>query len=214
LPQIIYESDATPASRNVFGLHESQARTFPALSGNGFRFSGLGYCKPDHIPSGAGSYKVGARWNAIDSFRASYHSLTKAVAVAEVDAHAKFYGFSKETLRPRLLVATEFSLSRVLDLTNAGTRRALDVVLDEIKKEDWRSVQRLGREGFCQGLGRAAFLVGAEALLAPSAQVRTGVNLVYFPENLLPTSRAQICNEAELEKLKYDGWQRCMQYCM
>jgi RES domain-containing protein len=152
----------------------------------------LEYCKPNQILGGIGSYKTGGRWSAIGSFRASYHSLTKAVALAEVDAHTRFYGFPKETLRPRLVVATESKLSRVLNLTAATIRKAPRVILDEIKKENWRFLQGLNREGLCQGLGRTTFLADAEALLTPSVQVKGGVNIVYFPENLLPTSSARI----------------------
>src|SRR5258707_24216 len=76
-------------------------------SGNGFRFVSLAYWKPEQILSGMGSFRNGGRWNAAGSFPAVYCSLTKQTAVLEADAYAVYYGFGREVLRPRLIVAIE-----------------------------------------------------------------------------------------------------------
>jgi hypothetical protein len=66
--------------------------------------------------------------------------------------------------------------------------------------EDWRKVNEAGHESQSQAFGRAAHDVGAEALLAPSARIRGGVNLVYFPESAGSPNAIKILGEDELSR--------------
>lgn len=172
-------------------------------AGYAFRFASLQFCQPTQILDGVGSYKYGARYNATGSFKAAYHSLTKATAVAESDANAAHYGLERDKLRPRLLVAVECRLQRVLDLTDARVRRSLGVNLEVLRKENWRELRDTRLESRTQALGRAAFDLHAEGMLAPSACAKNGVNLVLFPENILVDSLVRICNADELKHLKH-----------
>jgi len=65
--------------------------------------------------------------------------------------------------------------------------------------EDWRKVNDSGHESESQALGRAAHDIGAEAILAPSARVAHGVNLIYFPESLLGLGKVEVLGEQDLE---------------
>ncbi len=51
-----------------------------------------------------------------------------------------------------------------------------------------------------QALGRAAYANGAEGLLAPSARVAGGTNVVYFPDSLVASSEVSILGEEELTR--------------
>ena len=44
------------------------------------------------------------------------------------------------------------------------------------------------RESASQAIGRAAFALGLEGLLVPSHVARARMNLIAFPDNLLPGS--------------------------
>jgi RES domain-containing protein len=189
-----------PNYRPWLKLLNAGSKLCKSWKGHGFRFVSLEYCKPDQILSGIGSFKCGARWNAAGSAKACYTSLTKQTAVAESDAHAEYYGFSREQLRPRLLVAVEFRLSRVLDLTQGMKVGAFN--LAQALGEDWRKTNDGGKESLTQAFGRAVFDAGAEALLVPSARVKAGVNLVFFPGNQLRGSVARIVDEENLKLLK------------
>jgi hypothetical protein len=61
-------------------------------------------------------------------------------------------------------------------------------------------VNDAGHESQSQAFGRAAHDVGAEALMAPSARVRGGVNLVYFPESAASPNAIKILGEDELSR--------------
>src|SRR5205814_1799136 len=139
---------------------------------------------PKSILLGQGSFLHGGRWNAIGSFRAVYGSTQDTVAVAESRATADYAHVPLPFRTPRLLVAIELSLERVLDLTSAKVRDTLEITIEELRAEDWRKVQEEQTESLTQAIGRAVFVNRGEGLLAPSARVLSGINVVYFPENL------------------------------
>ncbi|MEI6973038.1 MAG: RES family NAD+ phosphorylase, partial [bacterium] len=78
--------------------------------------------------------------------------------------------------------------------------RALDVSLAELAAEDWRKLLAAGRESFTQTLGRAVAAVGGSGLLARSAAVPRGVNVVVFP-GLRHGDRLEIVEGEKLKKL-------------
>ncbi len=184
--------------RRAFADHPGLAAPW---RGNTFRFGSLRYLRPREILSGLGSFKVGGRFNAPGSFPAVYASLDKAVAVAELDARAHYYGLRADALQPSVLVAVEVRLQAVADLRQPAILAALGVTLDAIATCDWRTAQAAGREAFTQALGRAAYEGGLEALLVPSAQVPDGVNLVYFPGAGRSGSTVRIHEDAELIRI-------------
>lgn len=167
--------------------------------GVAYRVTTLDYPDPENILRGEGSYRFGGRWNAIGSLRAVYGSTQDTVAVAESRATADYARVPYPSVTPRLLVAVELSLQKVLDLTSAPARRNLGVTLEELRREDWRKIQEQGDESLTQAIGRAAFANGAEGMLVPSAKVEGGVNVAYFPDNRRIESSVEIM---ESEKLK------------
>ena len=112
---------------------------------------------------------------------ALYGSTTDATALEESKANDRYSCMVNRS--PRLVVAVEATLHRVLDLTSAAVRRQLGVTVAELMAEDWRKLLEAGRESFTQALGRAAFQAGASGILARSAAA-AGVNGVVFPGNL------------------------------
>jgi hypothetical protein len=101
---------------------------------------------------------------------------------------------------PRLLVAIEARLTRVLDLTNPDTRRALDLTLTELAAEDWRKLLAAGKESLTQAFGRAVAAAAGSGLLARSAAVRRGVNVVIFP-GVCAADHVEVVEGKKLEKL-------------
>jgi hypothetical protein len=51
----------------------------------------------------------------------------------------------------------------------------------ELAAEDWRKLLAAGKESFTQVLGRAVAEAGSSGLLARSAAVKRGINVVIFP---------------------------------
>ena len=74
------------------------------------------------------------------------------------------------------------------------------LVLEELLAEDWRKVNDAGHEAQSQALGRAAHDFGAEGVLAPSARVPGGINIVCFPDSLVSQSQMKILGEEELKR--------------
>ena len=105
------------------------------------------------------------------------------MAVAESRATADYARVPQPFRTPRLLVAIEFSLQVVLDLTSPSVRASLGLTPDALREEDWRKTQEAGRESLTQAIGRAVFSNNGEGLLVPSARVPEGMNLAFFPEN-------------------------------
>ena len=171
-------------------------------SGPACRVTTLDYPTAKSILLGQGSFLYGGRWNAIGSFRAVYGSTEDTVAVAESCATADYANVPVPFRAPRLLVAIDFSLQAVLNLCAPDVLQRLGVNAHDLRTEDWRKVQELGVESLTQAIGRAVFANGGEGLLVPSARVNGGVNVVYFPENRRPGSRAQVLESEKLDRIR------------
>jgi RES domain-containing protein len=130
------------------------------------------------VLSGEGARERGGRWNQ-PGLAAVYGSTTDETALEECRANDRYYGV--QTKSPRLLVAVDARLVRVLDLVSPVIRRTLGVTLKGLAAEDWRKELQAGRESSSQALGRAAAASGASGLLVRSAAVARGVNVVVFP---------------------------------
>lgn len=164
---------------------------FRPWKGTIYRVTTLKYADPRTMLYGEGSYRNGGRWNAIGSFRAIYGSTEDIVALSESKVTAAYANLPYPFREPRLIVALDVELSRVIDLTVDTTLKILGVSDEELRREDWRKVQGQGFESFTQALGRAIFAAKGEGLLARSARVENGVNVAYFPENKSRGSRVR-----------------------
>ena len=82
---------------------------------------------------------------------------------------------------PRLVVAIQAQVGKILDLTSPGIRRHLGITLAELSGEDWRKLLQSGQESLSQTLGRAAASTGASGLLVRSAAVHQARNVILFP---------------------------------
>jgi RES domain-containing protein len=174
---------------------------FRPWKGTIYRVTTLKHRLPHIILLGGGSYQYGGRWNAIGSFRAVYGSASDVVALAESKANAECANLPYPFREPRLVVAIEVALLRVVDLTVTETLEALGVTEEELQREDWRKVQEQGFESFTQALGRALFSAKAEGLIARSARVEKGINVAYFPENKVRDSKVRLWEAQELQDL-------------
>lgn len=174
---------------------------FQPWKGTIYRVTTLKYAGARTILQGEGSYRFGGRWNAIGSFRAVYGSTEDTVAFAESKATAEYANLKYPFREPRLIVAIEVKLSRVIDLTQDAILEILGISQKELRREDWRKVQEQGIESLSQTLGRAVFAAHGEGLLARSARVKNGINAAYFPENKSCGSKIHVCQAQQLRDL-------------
>ena len=170
---------------------------FVPWHGTLFRFQTVDFPASRAVLSGEGARVYGGRWNP-PGFAALYGSTDDATALAECKAHDRYYGVA--TKSPRLLVAFDAKLARVLDLTQPTTRRAMRVTLKEFMAEDWRKALSSGRESFTQALGRAVHAAGGSGIIVRSAVVRRGINGIVFPGNL-PKDELSVVGASALERL-------------
>jgi RES domain-containing protein len=177
---------------------ESELSGAASWSGTVYRSTGLRYTRVGDILSGLGSRKNGGRWNPPESFSAIYASLTPELAMAEAFAHYRYYSIPVSNAMPRVFVAIDVRLERVLDLTSMKVCGMLGLGMDDLIQQDWRHEQRAGREALTQALGRAAFHCSLEGLLIPSAARPGGSNLAVFPTNLLSSSSISVSNSSLL----------------
>ena len=180
--------------RDLFRAHPEW---FGAWNGTLFRFQALDFPAPKDVLSGDGARWRGGRWNP-PGIPTLYGSTTDRTALEECKAHDRYYGV--QTKSPRLLVAIEAQLTRVLDLTTPATRRAMDVTLAELGAEDWRKLQAAGKESFTQAIGRAVAAAGGSGLLSRSAAVPRGINVAIFPR-VCAADQLEVVEGAKLEQL-------------
>ena len=95
-----------------------------------------------------------------------------------------------EKALPKTLVCIAVRVSRALDLTDGQVRQRLGVSKARmIEERQWLSDHYHNRESITQAIGRAAAVLGYEALISLSAADKPhGVNVVVFPKNLLAGS--------------------------
>ena len=176
-------------------------RRFCKWEGVAFRAAPLEFARLTKLLDGKGGLQVGGRWLAAAHFPAVNLSTTQEAAVKESSANFTYYNFALSDVKPKVIVGVRLKLARVVDLTKSrGIRAQPWLRLDELLAEDWRKVNDAGHESQSQAFGRAAHDIGAEALLVPSARVRGGVNLVYFPESVASPSGIEILGEEELAR--------------
>ena len=180
--------------RDLFRAHPEW---FAPWAGTLFRFHTVDYPAPRDVLSGEGAQWRGGRWN-LPGLATLYGSTTDTTALQECKANDRYYGV--ETKSPRLLVAIEAQLTRVLDLTSPAIRRGMAVSLAELAAEDWRKLLAAGKESFTQAIGRAVAAADGSGLLARSAAVARGVNVATFP-GVCAADHLEVVEGAKLEKL-------------
>src|ERR1043166_2999686 len=180
--------------RDLFRAHPEW---FAPWAGTLFRFHTVDYPAPRDVLSGEGAQWRGGRWN-LPGLATLYGSTTDTTALQECKANDRYYGV--ETKSPRLLVAIEAQLTRVLDLTSPAIRRGMAVSLAELAAEDWRKLLAAGKESFPQAIGRAVAAADGSGLLARSAAVARGVNVATFP-GVCAADHLEVVEGAKLEKL-------------
>jgi hypothetical protein len=139
-------------------------------------------------------------WRALESTLILCHGLCcvfRRNRAAEAKANHLYYGLDPADALPRTIVAVDARLSKVIDLTDGTARRLLGVSATRMRGDDWRKLNRSGAESLTQAIGRAGYESGAEGLIVPACD--GGKNLVWFPGNLLSTSKAVIRNADKLE---------------
>ena len=155
------------------------------------------FASESDLLNGEGSKRFGARWNPA-GVAVVYASITPETAMAETLAHHRYYGILVEDAMPRTFVALVVKLKAVLDLRQSSVRQRLHVALDSVLTVDWRKEVLAGRMPVTQAIGQAAFHVGLEALIVPSAADLQGSNLLVFPANLPRGNGIRVMNADRL----------------
>ena len=116
-----------------------------------------------------------------------YTALDVATVDLELDRSARRAGMTTAMMRPRRLATIRVRLSRVLDLTNADVRAALDVSEADLTGDD---------PAVPQAIGETAHHLGYEAILAPSA-AGSGYALAIFLDNRAADSLLEVADVQE-----------------
>jgi RES domain-containing protein len=167
------------------------------FAGTVYRSSTPKYATETDLLTGEGSKRVGGRWNPV-GIAVIYASLSPETAMAETLAHHRYYGIAIEDAMPRTFVAIEVRLTNVADLRLGVNRQRLRLSLDRIQSIDWRKEALAGRQPVTQQVGRAAFEIGLEGVIVPSAADPAGHNLLIFPANLQPSNLVQVLHADDL----------------
>ena len=116
-----------------------------------------------------------------------YTALDVATVDLELARTARRAGMTNAMMSPRRLATIRVRLSRVLDLTSADVRAALDVSEADLTGED---------PAVPQAIGETAHHLGYEAILAPSATGR-GNALAIFLDNRAADSVLEVAEVQE-----------------
>lgn len=179
-------------------LNSHSAALCRSWKGLAYRCACLDFASSGKVISGEGTRKYGARWMAPGHERVVHLSTTEMTAIRESKGHFARYGLDAVKPEPRVLVALELETGNLLDLFRFDALKA-GFTVGEMLAEDWETLNGRGLESLSQALGRAAFALGCEAMLAPSARLKRGRNLVVFPENLASSNRFTIAHEKKLK---------------
>jgi RES domain-containing protein len=166
--------------------------------GRVFRAVEIKWAKPASLLSGEGTRKHGGRWMRAGVAEVAHAAMTEALAIKESRHAFDYYGIRKPRNNPRVSVEIRVKLAKVLPL---GAVEAVfpHLTNEELLREDWEKVNGKGSETLAQAIGRAAWQIGLEGMVVPSARDRRSRNLVWFPGNLCAGSSCTITGQHELE---------------
>ena len=146
--------------------------------------------------SGIGSLKRGGRFNPKGLLEALYLSESPITALQEVEAimqtSAKLMGLK---VGPKTLLSVEYSLQKLLDLTDSNIQAALQTSTEELTAP-WLLKQTGASFAPTQQLGLAVAASGVEALMSSSSKNPDAANLVIYPHNLLQGSSLRVFDES------------------
>jgi RES domain-containing protein len=168
-----------------------------AFSGTTYRSCTPRYATETDLVTGEGSKLHGARWNP-KGIAVVYAADSPETAMAESLAHFRYFSIPVHSAMPRVFVAIEMKLKRVVDLRESNVRQRLHVSNDTMTTIDWRKEVKAGLLPVTQAIGQAAFEAGVEGLIVPSAAQPEGFNVLAFPKNLKKGSKLQILNADSL----------------
>jgi RES domain-containing protein len=151
----------------------------------------IDYATEAELLSGEGSGKHGGRWNP-KGINSVYASDSPETALAETLAHYRYYGIPIWNTMPRHFAAVDASLHNLLNLASGEVRRRIGISRKTMLDCDWRKEIASGSEPVSQLIGRVCFDLKYEGLIAPSSTSTGGLNLVWFPENLISASFARL----------------------
>lgn len=171
-----------------------------AFSGTTYRSCTPKYATEDDLLNGEGSKLHGARWNP-KGIAVVYAADSPETAMAESLAHSRYFSIPVYSAMPRVFVAIEMKLKRVVDLRERNVRQRLHVSNDTMTTIDWRKEVKAGHLPVTQAIGQAAFEAGVEGLIVPSAAQPEGFNVLVFPKNLKKGRKLQILNADSLGSL-------------
>ncbi len=125
---------------------------------------------------------AGGRWNPRGEFGALYLALSEEGAIGEFVRYVGYYkSLTLDDATTREIVRVKVNVRKILDLTDPKIRSLLGVTQEELRsvRAEW--------DDNTWPIARAIFAAGFEGILVPSA-ANGWINLVLFPENLLPGS--------------------------
>ncbi len=111
-----------------------------------FRCSEPMYATEGDLLTGEGSRKHGGRWNPPRSFATVYAALSDVTALAEAKANHVYYGLDPADVLPRMIIAVDVNLAKILDLTDGTIRKNLGVSATRMRNDDWRKLNRRAAE--------------------------------------------------------------------
>jgi RES domain-containing protein len=121
--------------------------------------------------SGEGARITGGRWNPRMSFAVLYLGTSETTVIAEFHRLAGRQRLAPEQFLPRTLHRYAIDLHSVLDLRERDARADVGLGIADIESDSL---------GPCQTVGGAAFEIGFEALIAPSATGHGDVLAVFL----------------------------------
>ena len=146
--------------------------------------------------SAVGALQRGGRYNPRGQLEALYLSESPIVALQEVEAvqgtAPRLVGV---TFSPKTLLSVEYTLARVLDLTDVGVQRILETNLQELTAP-WVLQQARSGSAPTQRLGLAVAEAGIEGLRAPSSKNPSAANLVIYPGALQFNSTLRVFDDS------------------
>jgi RES domain-containing protein len=112
--------------------------------------------------SGAGARAFGGRWNPREIFGAIYLASSRSACAGEARRAAEAIGTSPEVMlqAPYLLHTIDAREVLALDLTSPDIMETVGLTPADIADPDWTA---------CQAVGHAAWFLGFQGILAPSA---------------------------------------------
>lgn len=166
-----------------------------------FRVAGPRHTTATEIVSGIGAQMAGGRWNPPGEMRVVYLSRDPETALSEALAHRRYYNLPVADEMPKVIISVSVQLERVLNLCGAGLSGKVPDSMGELLAEDWRAFNARGIESASQAVGWAGFSANFQGLLVPSKASPDGYNLLVFPENFSKSSRLDVQNADELDKI-------------